>query len=121
MGHDSVLAVLSNLKAGTDNAAKPRIDLDFEGKMDSSTFHIGRTKVYYKEACENGTCTVTFTAPFLDQNGNPDKFENPLDVPDTLIDKLGLDPEFPGAEPYEYRTFSWQETYPDPRINPKKP
>ncbi|XGA80302.1 hypothetical protein OR573_01205 [Halomonas sp. CH40] len=68
-------------------------------------FHIGRTLVSYTEVCSSGSCTTTFTAPIFDESGAPDRFEEPLNI-------NGL--EVLGGVPYDYETFEWSVTYPEP-------
>ena len=54
--------------------------------------------------CAGAVCTTTFTAPIADQYGNPDGFDDPLDV--------GI--EIPGGTPYRYGTFNWSVSYSKP-------
>ncbi len=84
-----------------------RIDLDLTFNTD--TFHIGKMKVVYTELCSNTTCTTTYTAPVTNQRGEPDGFDDPLNI--------GL--EIVGGDPYKYKTFSWSVSYPKSLLEAK--
>ncbi len=60
-------------------------------------------KAEYTEVCTEDSCTTTFTAPIMNREGDPDGFEDPIDMGVEL-----------GGTPYQYKTFDWSVTYPKP-------
>jgi hypothetical protein len=69
-----------------------------------NTYYTRATKVIYTDSCSGSSCTTNFTAPIFDQQGNPDMFYDPIN--------LGF--ELPEGTPYQYKTFDWSVSYPNP-------
>ena len=89
-----------NMRGEGEAPYRVDIDLTWEGW---DTFHIGRMKVEYTETCSGNSCTTTFTGPIMNTHGEPDGFEDPLNI--------GMEA---GGTPYKYETFEWSVTYPKP-------
>jgi hypothetical protein len=96
--------VQDQMAKNASGQGKPPNRLDLDLTDDRSTYHIGATKVIYTDSCSGSSCTTNFTAPIFDQQGNPDMFYDPIN--------LGF--ELPEGTPYQYKTFDWSVSYPNP-------
>lgn len=101
--NDAAIAQYERLKRGTAQDP-PGVAINLENKWD--TFHVGDTTIQYKEVCKEGICTATFVAP---QNKQGSK-----NIPDRFQDPTNFGFELPGGTPYDYETFEWKFSYPDP-------
>ncbi|MEL7982997.1 RHS repeat-associated core domain-containing protein, partial [Vreelandella titanicae] len=92
------------LKNGTAKYDNGNLSAD----MTFDVFHVGRTRVDFKQECGSTTCTTTFTG-FAG-----DGFWDANELAPWTHDGPGSGGEFSGGTTYPYKPYVWVETYPTP-------
>ncbi|MFJ5539859.1 RHS repeat-associated core domain-containing protein, partial [Vreelandella titanicae] len=92
------------LKNGTAKYDNGNLSAD----MTFDVFHVGRTRVDFKQECGSTTCTTTFTG-FAG-----DGFWDANELAPWTHDGPGSGGEFSGGTTYPYKPYVWVETYPNP-------